>query len=140
VKVDELRIFHRLFKSDRPTGDVSDLEPNSLEVVKGALVENGFWSLAQRSMDIAKKEAKDRTEKAAKENKVVEDKDTPHITAEQLVGKECVRFQGLRVAYFALDKDAQVGCLNGGDTTRKPGDYIVLNRIVSLKEDSGKAA
>jgi hypothetical protein len=38
-----------------------------------------------------------------------------------------VRFQGLRVAYFCLDKDT---------TT----DRVILNRIVSLKEDAGKAA
>nr|POE97772.1 glutamine--trna ligase, cytoplasmic [Quercus suber] len=36
-----------------------------------------------------------------------------------------VRFQAQRVAYFALDKDATA-------------DKVILNRIVSLKEDSGK--
>ena len=38
---------------------------------------------------------------------------------------ETVRFQGMRVAYFCVDPDS-------------PGDSIVLNRIVSLKEDTGK--
>ena len=38
---------------------------------------------------------------------------------------ESVRFQGMRVAYFTVDKD----------TTEKK---IVLNRIVSLKEDVRK--
>ncbi|KEY65353.1 hypothetical protein S7711_01863 [Stachybotrys chartarum IBT 7711] len=38
---------------------------------------------------------------------------------------ENIRFQGLRVAYFTIDSDS---------TSEK----IVLNRIVSLKEDSGK--
>ena len=59
------------------------------------------------------------------------------------MGKECIRFQGLRVAYFATDKDARLTCLEeaeGVEPARKQGDYIVLNRIVSLKEDSGKAA
>jgi glutaminyl-tRNA synthetase len=41
-------------------------------------------------------------------------------------GPETVRFQGLRVAYFFLDRD----------TT---DDNIVINRIVSLKEDGKKA-
>jgi len=54
---------------------------------------------------------------------------------------ECVRFQGLRVAYFALDKDSRVACLNEAPNVVpawKQGDHLVLNRIVSLKEDSGK--
>jgi len=141
VQVDELRVFHRLFKSDRPTGDVADLEPQSLEIVKGAIIETGFWSLAKRSIDLARKEAKARTEIAVKEIEVAESGDTPHPTAEQLVGNECVRFQGLRVAYYALDKDARVTCLGEeAEAARKPRDYLILNRIVSLKEDSGKAA
>ncbi|KAI5782625.1 glutaminyl-tRNA synthetase [Geopyxis carbonaria] len=41
-------------------------------------------------------------------------------------GPETVRFQGMRVAYFCTDKDT---------TPEK----VVLNRIVSLKEDAGKA-
>ncbi|KAG6831381.1 hypothetical protein H0H92_010983 [Tricholoma furcatifolium] len=144
VRVDETRIFHRLFKSDRPSGDVSDLQPNSLEVVKGALIEVGFWALAKRSFIEARREAAARTEKAAKENETTEvapGDDTPHATSEQLVGKECVRFQGLRVGYFALDKDARLACLDEPDAakpSRNQGDYLVLNRIVSLKEDSGK--
>ncbi|KAG6854889.1 hypothetical protein C0991_012079 [Blastosporella zonata] len=143
VRVDETRIFHRLFKSDRPSGDVSDLQPNSLEIVKGAMVEVGFWALAKRSLIEARREAASRTEKAAQENKTAETPgdDTPHATSEQLVGKECVRFQGLRVGYFALDKDSRLACLEEPDAVealRKQGDYVVLNRIVTLKEDSGK--
>ncbi|KIH89857.1 glutaminyl-tRNA synthetase [Sporothrix brasiliensis 5110] len=44
---------------------------------------------------------------------------------EPLLGPECVRFQGMRVAYFAMDSDST-------------DDRVVLNRIVSLKEDSAK--
>jgi len=43
---------------------------------------------------------------------------------------------------FALDKDAKLGCVNQGEDVApmaSPGDKIVLNRIVNLKEDSGKA-
>ena len=147
VRVDETRIFHRLFKSDRPNGDVSDLNSNSLEVVKGAMVEVGFFPLAKRCITQASQDAKTRTEQALRDNTVgtvkSDNGDTPHVTSEQLVGMECVRFQGLRVAYFALDKDSRVACLDEADDVspaRKQGDYLVLNRIVSLKEDSGKMA
>lgn len=39
------------------------------------------------------------------------------------LGPECVRFQAMRVAYFAMDSD----------TTN---DKVVLNRIVPIKEGS----
>lgn len=41
-------------------------------------------------------------------------------------GPESVRFQGMRIAYFCEDK------------TSTP-EKIVMNRIVTLKEDPGKA-
>jgi len=148
IRVDETRVFHRLFKSDNPAAAVpdylADINPDTLETVKGALVEIGFLPLAKRSLEDARKESKARTEKALKENETAAaDDDTPKATSEQLVGKECVRFQGLRVAYFALDKDSKLGSLDEGPEvapTRHADDFIVLNRIVSLKEDSGKAA
>ncbi|KAI0306840.1 glutamine-tRNA ligase [Multifurca ochricompacta] len=150
VRVDETRIFHRLFKSDNPLTVVpdykADIDPDSLETVKGALVEVGFWALAKRAYVDAVRESKKRTERALAENATEArpaDPGTPAVTSAQLVGKECVRFQGLRVAYFALDnKAARVACLDeAGDVPagRRQGDYLVLNRIVSLKEDSGKA-
>ena len=150
VRVDETRIFHRLFKSDNPLAALpnykADIDPDSLETVKGAFVEVGFWALAKRAYADAVRESEERTERALVENATEArptDPDTPAVTSAQLVGKECVRFQGLRVAYFALDnKDARVACLDeAGDipAARRQGDYLVLNRIVSLKEDSGKA-
>ncbi|CAE6391096.1 unnamed protein product [Rhizoctonia solani] len=154
VVIDETRIFHSLFKSDNPaaTDDfLADINPNSLDVIKGAMVEVGFWPLAKRSMSEALKESRERTEKALKEESVGEGvgsgaaghNDTPMPTAEQLVGNEVVRFQGLRVAYFALDKEARLGCFSEADGAtpgRREGDKLVLNRIVSLKEDAGKKA
>ena len=147
VQVDETRIFHQLFKSDNPlsaTPDFkADINPNSLEVIKGAMVEIGFWALAKRLLAEARQEARLRTAAAIKNSPDAPQEDTPHATIEQLVGKECMRFQGLRVAYFALDKDARVACLDEADDVapvRGQGDFIVLNRIVSLKEDSGKLA
>lgn len=155
VRVDETRIFHQLFKSENPAAlpdFLEDINPQSEEVIKGALVEVGLWPLMKRLYSDAVRESKERTEKARKENPEVAranksegggHDDTPVATAEQLVGKECVRFQGLRVAYFALDKESKVACLEEGVDavpSRKEGDYLVLNRIVSLKEDVGKAA
>ncbi|KAF8914170.1 tRNA synthetases class I, catalytic domain-containing protein [Gymnopilus junonius] len=145
VRADETRIFYPLFKSEKVPSDFrSDIAPNSLEVVKTAIIEVGFWSLAKRSLSDTRREAKTRTEKAAKESFATEasrDDDTPHATSEQLIGNECVRFQGLRVGYFALDKDSRIAVLQEGSeaTGRTQGDYIVLNRIVSLKEDAGKS-
>ena len=151
VHVNELRIFHQLFKSDNPLAALpnymADIDPNSLETVRGALIEAGFWTLAKRAYGEAVREGQDRTERALAENATEArpaDPDTPAVTSAQLVGKECVRFQGLRVAYFALDnRDARIACLDeAGDVPagRRQGDYLVLNRIVSLKEDSGKSA
>ncbi|KAI4519118.1 glutaminyl-tRNA synthetase, partial [Schizophyllum commune Loenen D] len=148
VRIDETRVFHKLFKSDEPPSDFrSDVDKNSLEVIKGAMVEAGFWPLAKRLYTEAKRDAKARTEKATAESgdapRGGAPNDAPSATAEQLIGLECVRFQGLRVAYFALDKDSRIACLDEPDNVepgRRQGDYLVLNRIVSLKEDAGKSS
>jgi glutaminyl-tRNA synthetase len=125
---------------------LADINPDSLEVVKGALLETGFLTLAKKLWKDAVAESKARTEKALKESETGvhgTDDDTPRATSDQLVGKECIRFQGLRVAYFAVDKDSKLKFLEEGDDvvpTLKEGDSIILNRIVSLKEDAGKTA
>jgi glutaminyl-tRNA synthetase len=146
VRVDETRIFHQFFKSDDPTSVKpdwkADINPDSLEVVKGAFVEIGFWTLAKQSFIAARKEGKARTEKALKTEAISSSAgDTPRPTSEQLVGNECVRFQALRIAYFALDKDAKVACIDEKEDispVRRDGDFIVLNRLVTLKEDAAK--
>ncbi|KAH7887584.1 glutaminyl-tRNA synthetase [Phlebopus sp. FC_14] len=144
VRVDETRIFYPLFKSDDPMAALpnfkADINPHSIEVVKGAMLEIGFWPLARESVDKALAESRARSAKSDATRKETLDPNTPVVTPERLVGNECVRFQGLRVAYFALDKDSRVSMLEKPDSPccRSPGDYLVLNRIVSLKEDSGK--
>jgi glutaminyl-tRNA synthetase len=50
--------------------------------------------------------------------------------AKGVVDKSSVRFQGIRSAFFALDADS--------DDLGTGAGKVVLNRIVSLKEDSGK--
>ncbi|KAI0298878.1 glutamine-tRNA ligase [Russula brevipes] len=144
VRVDETRVFHRLFKSDNPLVAVpnykADIDPNSLETVRGALIEIGFWTLAKRAYGEAVLSSTERTERALAENATEarpSDPDTPAVTSAQLVGKECVRFQGLRVAYFALDnRDARVACLDEAGDAPAGRDRA----ITCLKEDSGKAA
>jgi glutaminyl-tRNA synthetase len=151
VRVDETRIFHPLFKSDNPAAldnFLSDVNADSLQIISGAFVEVGFWSLAKTAFDEALRDARSRTERALKEEEKWEipashedvKDDTPRPSAEQLIGNECVRFQGLRVAYFALDKDAKLGCLGDAKASPgpSPGDKIILNRIVTLKEDASK--
>lgn len=146
VRIDETRIFHPLFESDNPLAAVpdfrADINSNSMEVVKGAMVEVSFWPLAKRSIADALEEARARSAKAqAIQGAGSRDADTPEVTPEQLVGKECVRFQGLRVAYLAVDADSRLGALEEpSDVTPgiRQGDYLVLNRIASLKEDAGK--
>lgn len=158
VRIDETRVFHQLFKSDNPAAVepdfLADINPHSLDTYKGTMVEVGFWSLAKKMYGDAKKESQARTEKALKANAEAsaaspinisshEDDDTPKATSEQLVGLECIRFQGLRVAYFAVDKESVLASLKEPESVepgRRGGDKLVLNRIVSLKEDSGKAA
>jgi glutaminyl-tRNA synthetase len=138
VRIDEVRIYHRLFKSDNPSSDFrSDVNPDSLEVVKGSMVEIGFWTLAQKAIADARKEFDKKTLPAS----AASDSSVPNATVKGQVGNECVRFQALRVGYFALDKDARVACLDGSlPAQRSADDSVILNRIVTLKEDSGKAA
>ncbi|KZS88346.1 glutaminyl-tRNA synthetase [Sistotremastrum niveocremeum HHB9708] len=147
VIVDETRIFYPLFKSDNPLAAKpdwkADISPHSMDIVKGAMVEIGFWKLAKQAFNQARLESQARTEKALREEDTSrgKDDDTPKVTSEQLVGKECVRFQGLRVAYFALDKDAKVASVDEAEDVvpgRRDGDFLVLNRIVTLKEDASK--
>jgi glutaminyl-tRNA synthetase len=116
------------------------------------MIEPAFWSLAKQSILDARKSASERTKKALEgakkdgEHSMAEgsggkEDDTPVATAEQLVGMECVRFQGLRVGYFTVDKDSVLACLDepeGKEPGWREGDKLVLNRIVSLKEDTTK--
>jgi glutaminyl-tRNA synthetase len=147
IEIEEVRYFKALFKSDIPPAVdfEGDVDEGSLEVFKGARVESAFYGLARRLVDEAKKDSEERTKKAVKENAVEEGKgdeeDGPVVKAESLVGMENIRFQGMRLAYFCVDREAQLGCLEGGgDAGKREGDRLILNRIVSLKEDVGKKA
>jgi len=102
-----VRIFNQLFKSENPDnapgGFMSDINAASEEVFPNAVVETGFEEIRRRAPWPKDKIA------------------NPHP------GPWDVRYQGMRVAYFALD-------------TESTEEHIVLNKIVSLKEDAGKAS
>lgn len=144
VKIDQVKYFHPLFKSDPPPAEFeSDVNPDSVEVFTGAVVEPAFYQLSRKLWDEAKKESEERTRKAKEEmegqSRVEGDEDEPVVAAESLYGMENIRFQGMRLGYFALDRESALACLKEGGKG-KGGDKIVLNRIVSLKEDTGKKA
>ena len=122
----EVRIFSSLFKSENPDaaegGFMNDLNSNSEEIYPNAIIETGLNEVRRRAPWPEEEGEKGLSAKDTPESGT-ETKDPEHRS---VPGLETVRFQGLRVAYFSMDKDS---------TENK----VVLNRIVSLKEDAGKA-
>lgn len=162
VHIDEVRYFKPLFKSDPPPADFEgDVNPDSLEVYTDAVIEPAFYQLAKKAINDARRESHERTVKAAQECEVANEEnapgaaaaqkpkdslghtDDPVVTADQLVGMENIRFQGMRLAYFTVDRESHLGCIDEAADAKpgkRDGDKIILNRIVSLKEDAGKKA
>ncbi|OJJ43896.1 hypothetical protein ASPZODRAFT_891934 [Penicilliopsis zonata CBS 506.65] len=105
----EVRAFNPLFKSEDPSahpdGYLADLNADSENIYKNAFMETGFRDI----------------QKSAPWPKDVEESNTDGSPKPWTV-----RFQGMRVAYFTVDKDST-------------DDQIVLNRIVTLKDDKGKS-
>ncbi|WVN88093.1 glutamine-tRNA ligase [Cryptococcus depauperatus CBS 7841] len=155
--ISEVRYFHPLFRSEPPPPNfINDIDPDSLVVYRNAVIEPAFYELAKKMITEARREGEERT-KIAKAEAAKPDasstpipgseaakhqEDEPVVTADQLVGPENIRFQGMRLAYFTLDRESKLGCLQETDAKpgRREGDVIILNRIVSLKEDVGKNA
>lgn len=147
VIVDEARLFRPLFSTDDPGNSsdfLSELNPKSLEVVPNAMVEIGFWDIARDSLRKHKQEAARRLEAAQSRP----EPDAPTVEAlkaqQQEPGFEEVRFQGLRTAYFCIDnKDTKLAEVESSEieklSQKGPNDKIVLNTIVSLKEDKEKS-
>ncbi|PWN25449.1 glutaminyl-tRNA synthetase [Jaminaea rosea] len=159
VKIDEARIFHPLFTVENPAASpdfLGCINPDSLEVHSGALIEPGFWGVAKEALKTAHREAGQRTEKAKAERVRLTKEGGDVIRppagcspltssgegapnadeAEGLVGLECVRFQAMRVGYFAVDRES-LGRMSVETGEEREGDdaegALVLNRIVSLK-------
>ena len=118
----EARITYPLFKSDNPDsvegGFINDINPDSEEVYKNAMIETGLNEVRKRAPW-----PEEAGEKDMKKGEILDEQ----TKDSNVPGFETVRFQALRVAYFCIDKETQ-------------GNKIILNRIVSLKEDAGKGA
>ncbi|ABN66934.2 glutaminyl-tRNA synthetase [Scheffersomyces stipitis CBS 6054] len=110
IPVKQVRIYNQLFHSENPSahpdGYLADINPDSEEVIVGAVVEPSFRDVVKKSPLNA--------EVAGSQFNIKEKK-----------GNNTVRFQALREGYFCEDKDSTA-------------DEVVLNRIVTLKEDSAK--
>ncbi|KAJ5083697.1 hypothetical protein N7456_013124 [Penicillium angulare] len=103
----EIRATNPLFKSDdpnsHPDGFLADINPDSEQIFPDAMIETGFHEIS-RSAPWPKE--------AAEEGDISQN-------------QHSIRFQGMRVAYFAVDRE----------TTP---DKLILNRIVTLKDTQGK--
>ncbi|OJJ00302.1 hypothetical protein ASPVEDRAFT_39744 [Aspergillus versicolor CBS 583.65] len=106
-----VRVYDPLFTvsnpDSHPDGFLSVVNPNSEQVFSNALVEVGLKEIIRSAPWPNFKGEQSQTSDSA------------------AAPPECVRFQGMRVGYFCLDRDST-------------NDKIVLNRIVTLKEDPKK--
>ncbi|OAX80348.1 glutamine-tRNA ligase [Emergomyces africanus] len=125
----EVRVINRLFNSDdpksHPDGFLADINPNSMEIYSGAMVDIGFPEIKSRAPWPAKEGETLSTGEGADSNEYDISGAGKAGANGSIVHPETVRFQGMRVAYFALDSDSTE-------------DKVVLNRIVALKDDAGK--
>ncbi|WFD26444.1 glutamine--tRNA ligase [Malassezia nana] len=151
VRVREVRLFHALFTCENPAAQdnfLDHINPHSREVLQDAMVETAFYDVAAASLAREKQASEERVQAAAQQTKEAlgaarareAEQSAAHglqATSSDTVGKECIRFQAMRVGYFAVDKDSAMVLFN--DDARGDADDLVLNRIVSLKEDVGKA-
>ena len=112
--------FNPLFKSNNPAahpdGFLADVNPDSEQVFPDAMIETGFEEISRRAPWPAEAGEKNGNAETSQKNGV-------ESAAEPR--PETVRFQGMRVAYFCVDRESTK-------------DNLILNRIVSLKEDTGK--
>lgn len=112
VRIHETRVYNQLFNSENPSahegGFLKDINPNSEVVYKEAVIEHNYHEVIKSEPWVVD---------SVKESEfyVEEEKNT----------KETFRFQGMRVGYFTMDKESD-------------NDKIILNRIVSLKDNTSK--
>ena len=138
----EVRVFNPLFRSDNPAahaeGFLADINPHSEEIYPNAMIETGFEEICRRAPWPA--EAGEKALQHPKHNSTVtgteseqkgDNSKNQHVTTRP----ETIRFQGMRMGYFCVDKDSpSPPTAPTGTENRK----AILNRIVSLKEDTGK--
>ena len=132
----EVRVINQLFKSDNPAahpeGFLKDINPDSEEIFPNAMMETGFneiqrrapWPAEAGEMAVAEK-VETGEERAKSEASEMQGTVGVGVAEAPLARPETVRFQGMRMGYFCVDKESG-------------GGKLVFNRIVSLKEDTGK--
>lgn len=105
----KVRAFNELFTSSKPEehpdGFLAAVNPNSENIYPNAMIENGFDEIRSRAL---------WPEEAGEKS-----------TGSVVASPKTVRFQGMRVAYFCMDRESSEG-------------NLVLNRIICLKEAAGK--
>lgn len=130
----EVRIINPLFKSDNPAahpeGFLKDINPDSEEIFPSAMIETGLEEIRSRAPWPAEGGEKTVADKSKmNEEHAKSDASTMQSSVEDpmkaAARPETVRFQGMRMGYFCVDKESSA-------------EKLVLNRIVSLKEDTGK--
>ena len=134
----EVRIINPLFKSDNPAahpeGFLKDINPDSEEIFPNAMMETGFSEIQRRApwpAEAGEKALADEV-KTGEEQAESDASRMPGTVgadgggfAKGAARPETVRFQGMRMGYFCVDKESGA-------------ERLVFNRIVSLKEDTGK--
>lgn len=113
LKIHETRVYNQLFKSENPAAVddyLTDINPESEVIYKNSVVEHNFHDVISN------------TEKWVSD-KV---KSSELYVKEDFESHEVCRFQGMRVGYFTLDPESN------------KTDKIILNRIVSLKDNTSK--
>ena len=134
----EVRIINPLFKSDNPSahpeGFLKDINPDSEQIFPNAMIETGFEEIRKRAPwpaeageKVVAEEGTRDEEHAKSDASMMSGNDDAEAVrvVKKGAGPETVRFQGMRMGYFCVDKESGDG-------------KLVLNRIVSLKEDTGK--
>ncbi|KAI8344146.1 tRNA synthetases class I, catalytic domain-containing protein [Chlamydoabsidia padenii] len=116
VVLDEVRLYQALFKHDNPDrvegGYLKDINESSLEIVKGAIANVGIYD--HIADWIKKTGGKD---------------------------KEDMRWQFVRTGYFCLDWDTDIDLeLAKQGKIKEAIRRLVVNRTVTLKEDTGKSS
>ena len=109
-------MYNSLFSSETQ----SVINPNSEEIFPNAMIETGFQEIQRRAPWPADPELEKPTVEGKASRSEADNDVNPSPRS------ETIRFQGMRVAYFCVDRDS---------TENK----ILLNRIVGLKGDARKA-
>lgn len=115
------RQYNQLFKTDEPNsldwsggGYFEDLNPDSEVSYTGAVVERAIGELVEKHKVTP-----------GVTSEVAADGSSEHKLDKTNASDDLVRFQAVRTAYFCVDRDKEDG-------------KLVLNQIVSLKEDKSK--